>query len=293
MEIRKVSSKFLSELKNIKLYSDNTIISYRNDLEDFTEYCVKNNHSEIDKISGKFIKSYLAELSRRNLNGNSISRKLSSIRSLFTYSFQQDVINSNPSVNIRNPKIKRELPEIITADVILSAYDEADKLAKNPALIKIIFELLYGCAIRVSELCGLNREDLDLSDKTLRVFGKGNKSRIVPVGNKSISIIEEYLKLRGKLKGKEPLIITESGRRIYPRFVYSKIKRYLSIVSDVKKKSPHILRHSAATHMLDNGADLRAVKEILGHENLSTTQIYTHVSIERLKSTYKKSHPKS
>ena len=293
MEIRKVSSKFLSDLRNIKRYSDNTILSYRNDLEEFIAFCVKYDHSELDKISEKFLKHYLAELSRRDLNKNSISRKLSSVRSFFRYSFQQDFININPAANIHNPKIKRELPEIIPVEIILSAYDEAEKSAKNPALIKILFELLYGCAIRVSEMCALNRGDLDLSDKTLRVFGKGNKSRIVPVGNKSISIIEEYLKLRGNLKGKEPLILTESGRRIYPRFVYSKIHRYLSIVSDVKKKSPHILRHSAATHMLDNGADLRAVKEILGHENLSTTQIYTHVSIERLKSTYKKSHPKS
>lgn len=293
MEIRKVSSKFLSDLRNIKRYSDNTILSYRNDLEDFIAYCVKYDHSEIDKISEKFLKYYLAELSRRDLNKNSISRKLSSVRSFFRYSFQQDFINTNPAANIHNPKIKRELPEIIPVEIILSAYDEAEKSAKNPALIKMLFELLYGCAIRVSEMCALNRGDLDLSDKTLRVFGKGNKSRIVPIGSKSISIIEDYLKLRGNLKGKEPLIITKSGRRIYPRFVYSIINRYLSIVSDVKKKSPHILRHSAATHMLDNGADLRAVKDILGHENLSTTQIYTHVSIERLKSTYKKSHPKS
>jgi integrase/recombinase XerC len=218
---------------------------------------------------------------------------LAAIRSLFKYSFQHDIINFNPSANIHNPKIIRELPEVISADIILSTYTEADKLEKHPELVKILFELLYGCAIRVSELCGLNREDLDLSRRTLRVFGKGNKNRIVPVGSKSVQIINDYLNLRGNINRKESLIVTESGKRIYPRFVYKIINRYLSIVSDLKKKSPHILRHSAATHMLDNGADLRAVKEILGHEDLSTTQIYTHVSIERLKSTYKKSHPKS
>ena len=293
MEIKTISSKFLSDLQNIKRYSDNTVKSYKTDLEDFTAYCSDNKRINIDSITEKFIKSYLADLSRKNLDKKSISRKLSAIRSLFVYSFQRNVINYNPSANIHNPKISRELPEILSPDVILSTYPEIEKNEKHPELVKIIFEILYGCAIRVSELCALNREDLDLMNKTLKVFGKGSKNRIVPIGTKSLQIIKEYLTPRGEIKRKEPLIITETGKRIYPRFVYRKINRYLSIVSDIKKRSPHILRHSAATHMLDNGADLRAVKEILGHENLSTTQIYTHVSIERLKSTYKKSHPKS
>jgi integrase/recombinase XerC len=293
MEIRKVSKKFLSELQNIKRYSYNTVKSYRIDLEDFTSYCINCNKSEIETINERFIKSYLAFLSNKNLNKKSISRKLAAIRSLFKYAFQYDVISTNPSANIHNPKTARELPEILSTDTILSTYKEADKTEKHPELVKVIIELLYGCAIRVSELCGLNRGDVDLSNKTLKVFGKGNKSRIVPIGNKSIELIKDYLLIRGNLTGKEPLIITETGNRIYPRFVHRIINKYLSIVSDVKKKSPHVLRHSAATHMLDNGADLRAVKEILGHENLSTTQIYTHVSIERLKNTYKKSHPKS
>lgn len=293
MEIRKVSNKFLSDLQKIKRYSNNTVKAYRTDLEDFVLFCNKYNHSDISGINEKFIKSYLAVLSGKDLNKKSISRKLAVIRSFFRYSFQQDHITFNPAAGIHNPKVKRELPEILSTDIILSTYLEAEKNEKHPELIKIIFELLYGCAIRVSELCVLNRGDLDLSNRTLKVFGKGNKNRIVPIGSKSIPVIKEYLALRGNINGKEPLIITETGRRIYPRFVHRIINRYLSIVSDVKKKSPHILRHSAATHMLDNGADLRAVKEILGHENLSTTQIYTHVSIERLKSTYKKSHPKS
>ncbi len=294
MEIRKVSNKFLSELQDIRRYSDNTIKSYRSDLVEFSSYCIEHNHTEIETISEKFIKSYLSLLNSNNeLNKNSISRKLASIRSLFKYSFQQNIIETNPSAGIHNPKTRRELPEILSTDIIISTYEEAKKIENNPELVMIIFELLYGCAIRVSELCGLNREDLDLSNKTLRVFGKGNKTRIVPVGNKSIQVINEYLQKRDYINGKQPLILTGTGKRIYPRYVHRIVNKYLSIVSDVKKKSPHVLRHSAATHMLDNGAELRAVKEILGHENLSTTQIYTHVSIERLKSTYKKSHPKS
>ncbi len=293
MEIREVSKKFLSDLQNLKRYSDNTVKSYGIDLKDFTLYCIERSNPDIESINTRFIKSYLAVLNERELNKKSISRKLAAIRSLFKYAFQHEYLKINPAVLVRNPKSNRELPEILSPEVILSAYAEADINAEHPELVKVIIELLYGCAIRVSELCGLNREDVDLSEKTLKVFGKGNKNRIVPVGSKSIPVIKDYLEIRGSIKGKEPLIITKTGRRIHPRFVYGIIHRYLSIVSDVKKKSPHILRHSAATHMLDNGADLSAVKEILGHENLSTTQIYTHVSIERLKSTYKKSHPKS
>lgn len=275
MEIRKVSKLYLSELQNIKRYSWNTIKSYETDMEDFILYCVNYSRNEIESISEKFIKSYLAHLNEKDLNKKSISRKLAVIRSLFKYSFQRDIIKVNPSTDIHNPKTKRELPEVISTEVILSAYREAEKNDEYPELVKVMFELLYGCAIRVSELCGLNREDLDLSGQTLKVLGKGNKNRIVPIGNQSIQIIVNYLAVRGSIKRKEPLIITGTGRRIYPRFVYRIINKYLSIVSDAKKKSPHVLRHSAATHMLDNGADLRAVKEILGHENLSTTQIYT------------------
>jgi site-specific recombinase XerD len=159
--------------------------------------------------------------------------------------------------------------------------------------VKIIFELLYGSALRVGELCSLNIGDLDLKNRSIRVKGKGNKVRIVPLGSKSIDIVKEYHPNISSIDINTPLITTKGGNRIYPQFVYRIVNGYLSKVTDIKKKSPHILRHSAATHMLDAGADIRAVKEILGHENLTTTQIYTHISVERLKKTYKKSHPKS
>ena len=185
------------------------------------------------------------------------------------------------------------MPEITTTESVLKVYVLADEAEDEPERVKVIFELLYGCALRVSELCDLNFGDLDIKNRTLRVKGKGSKIRIVPVGHKSIKLIQEYLNITNQQNSNEPLIKTKGGNRIYPRFVYRIINKYLSKVTDIKKKSPHVLRHSAATHMLDRGADLRAVKELLGHENLSTTQIYTHVSVERLKSTYKKSHPKS
>ena len=158
--------------------------------------------------------------------------------------------------------------------------------------VKAIFELLYGCAFRVSELCSLNIADIDFHSMSVRVLGKGSKVRIVPLGSRSATVIKEYFKGRSST-GQEPLFKNESGERITRHAVYNIVKHYLSLVTDIDKKSPHILRHSAATHMLDREADIMAVKEILGHENLSTTQIYTHVSIERLKKSYKKAHPKS
>ena len=184
------------------------------------------------------------------------------------------------------------MPEVVPQEIILNTYKEIDKDKKNAKLYKVIIELLYGCALRVSELCNLNYGDVNISSKTVRILGKGNKVRITPIGDKSIIVLNEYLSDKN-LNSKDPLLIDRNGKRIYKRMVHRIVNKHLGKVSDLEKKSPHVLRHSAATHMLDNGADLRAVKEILGHENLSTTQIYTHVSIERLKTAYKKAHPKS
>jgi site-specific recombinase XerD len=292
MDISLLIFEYLDNLKNIKRYSGNTIKAYREDLVSFTNFCRIHNREEISKISEKFIKSFLAELNEHNLDKISISRKLSSLRGLFKFAYLNGFTNFNPLTNISNPKYIRKLPGVVPTEIILKVYTIAEESEDDHALVKIIFELLYGCALRVSELCRLKLEDLDIDRKTLHIWGKGNKIRYVPVGDKSLQIIHEYLLTRD-LKNKDPLLITEKGIQIYPRLVHRLINKYLSKVSDLKKKSPHILRHSAATHMLDNGADLRAVKEILGHENLSTTQIYTHVSIERLKKTYKKAHPKS
>ncbi|GBD89087.1 tyrosine recombinase XerC [bacterium BMS3Abin03] len=293
MKIEKLITLYIEYVKNVRRYSSQTVKAYRTDLVQFEKFCNLHSKYLTDKISERFLKTYLMELSESGLDKSSIARKLASIRGLFRFAFKNELIVSNPSAYIKNPKSARKLPEITTTDSILEIYDKADELEENPELVKIIFELLYGCSLRVGELCSLNYGDIDMDSKTLRVKGKGNKTRITPVGEKSLLIVKGYFNKVNHINYDEPLIKTKKGNRIYSRFVYRIINKYLSKVTDIKKKSPHILRHSAATHMLDNGADLRAVKEILGHENLSTTQIYTHVSVERLKSTYKKSHPKS
>lgn len=293
MNLVSVSKQYLDELENIKRYSKNTVKAYKKDLEQFIKFCEDNDKTNISSISEKFIKSYLVTLNENTLDKSSISRKLASIRGLFNYAYHHDIINTAPTSNISNPKNRRKLPEITSVDSVTKIYEIADNSEKDSKLIKTIFELLYGCSLRVSELCSLNWGDLDINSKIIRVKGKGNKVRISPVGDKSIKIIKEYLEEKVYKTPGDPLLTNSNGRRIYPRMVHRIVNKYLSEVTDIKKKSPHILRHSAATHMLDRGADLRVVKEILGHENLSTTQIYTHVSIERLKESYKKSHPKS
>ena len=293
MKIDQVINLNLSELKSVKRYSPNTIKSYREDLLGFLSFCQMNQKNEVESITNKFIKHYLMHLNELGLDKRSIARKLASTRGLFKYAFQRGILESNPSLQISNPKLDRKLPEVVPLDSFLKIYNIADEAEKNPIIVKVIFEILYGCALRVSELCGINNVDVDLKGKVIKIRGKGNKERIVPLGDKSLEIIQAYMLWRKDFTSTNAFLLNEKGERIYPRYVYRLVHKYLAKVSDIKKKSPHVLRHTAATHMLDRGADIRAVKEILGHENLSTTQIYTHVSIERLKSTYKKAHPKS
>lgn len=293
MKIRTVIDNYLQELSSVRRYSNHTLRNYNKDLSKFSEYCSTHSKENLNEVTEKFIKSFLMKLNDDELDKVSISRILSSLRGLFKYAFQQDILISNPSAYIKNPKLSRKLPEIISLKDFQTLINLSEEDQENSHLIKSIFELLYGCSLRVSELCSLNRIDFDERENTIRVLGKGNKVRIVPVGNKSVDVIKEYLRSFSPGKISDPLLRTSKGNRLYPEYVYRVVNKYLSKVTELKKKSPHILRHSSATHMLDKGADLRAVKEILGHENLSTTQIYTHVSIERLKSTYKKSHPKS
>jgi site-specific recombinase XerD len=223
----------------------------------------------------------------------SIVRKLSSLRGLFKFAFKEDLINLNPTAQIRNPKTSKKLPEIASSEDILKTFQLAEETDDDPQLVKVIFELLYGCSLRVSEVCNLKAGNVDLEKGLIRVLGKGSKVRMVPIGNKSKINLAEYLSFFPVENYSEPFVRNKSNKKLYEKFIYRLVNRYLSKVTDIRKKSPHILRHSSATHMLDKGADLRAVKEILGHENLKTTQIYTHVSIERLKQSYKKSHPKS
>ncbi len=295
--IKDVINNFLSELRNIRRVSKHTLISYNNDLMQFLNYCTENKNIVNPKdVTEKIIRNYIMYLNEeKEISTGSISRKLSSLRGLFNYALRNDILSENPAANIQNPKIKRKLPEVISVNDYKEVFIKIDSYENKDSArqIKAIFEFLYGCALRVSEVCSLNIKDVDFSRRTLRVFGKGSKVRMVPIGELSMIVISEYINNLDEKNANDALFKTKAGKRIYSRLIYNYVNKYLSAVTEINKKSPHILRHSAATHMLDNGADLLAVKEFLGHKNLSTTQIYTHVSIERLKKTYKKSHPKS
>jgi len=293
--LREVIEAMLTELSGVSRASENTVDAYKRDLKQFMDFCEEKSIYSINSISEKQIRWYLMTLSEAGIDKSSVSRKLSSLRRLFNFALKNDIIEFNPINKIPNPKVKRKLPETINLDSFEEIYRLLDK--ENDTYVisrnKAIFELLYGCALRVSELCALNINDLDLKRMNVRVLGKGSKVRIAPIGSKSLDILNDYLEKRSQKNFVEPLFFGSDERRISRQFVYKLVKKYISQVSDIKKKSPHILRHSAATHMMDRDADIMAVKEILGHENLSTTQIYTHVSVERLKKSYKKAHPKS
>jgi site-specific recombinase XerD len=295
MKVNLVIDQFLSELKGVKNASPNTINAYKRDLIQFSDFISGLNIYELDKITKKHIRQLIVKLNLSNNSTSTISRKLTVWRGLFLFAVRKGIIETNPLKDISNPKIRRKIPETLSTDsfeAIINNLLKKEEKEKKLLLIAI-FELLYGSALRVSELCSLNYGDVDFSSGLLKVKGKGSKERLVPIGKKALTAITNYIETTGVKKNDSPLFIAKSGKRIYPRIVQKYVKENIQPVSDIRKKSPHVLRHSAATHMLDNGADLLGVKEILGHENLSTTQIYTHVSIERLKKTYQTSHPKS
>ena len=286
---------FIVELSGVNRVSENTLEAYNRDLEEFRLFLADKNISDPSLVSEKILRHYLLFLNDKELSKTSISRRLSTLRGYFKYLVRNEIINNNPLSEINNPKKKRKLPDTISVndfDKINEIIFEAMGNKEKSVLVQAIFELLYGCALRVSELCSITMNDIDLKKQVIRILGKGSKTRIVPLGNKSKTIMEEYLSTRNNVEEKH-LFLTPQGKPLSPRYVQRLVKKVLSLVTDIEKKSPHVLRHSAATHMLDRGADIMAVKEILGHENLSTTQIYTHVSIERLKRTYKTAHPKS
>ncbi len=294
LDIREILDRMLAELSGVSRASQNTINAYTHDLNEFLLFCEDRQINLITQITDKTIRHFVIHLSESDLEKSSISRKLSSLRRLFNFGLRHDLIEKNPISKIPNPKVNRKLPETINLDSFLEIFRLLDEKGNDSSImVKAIFELLYGCALRVSELCSLNICDIDFINKSVKIIGKGSKTRIVPLGSKSSVVIKDYLKTINSSSMHEPLFSNNEGKRMSRYTVYNIVKKHLTKVTDIDKKSPHILRHSAATHMLDRDADLLAVKEILGHENLSTTQIYTHVSIERLKKSYKKAHPKS
>lgn len=296
---------FLSYLKINRNYSDNTIISYEIDLFQLIEYAEKsgfitaNEKTDFNKLDLSFLKSYIAEISdpfkrKGKYSKKSISRKISVIKSFYKYLYRKKYISKNHSSSLIFPKLNKKLPSIFSENELNKLLGEK-YLAELKILDKAVIELFYSTGIRLSELIDLKFGNIDLINKTIKVKGKGSKERIVPFGKEADVSIRNYLKIRDicNINNLDNLFLDNAGKKLYPVKVNRMIKKNLSLVTQSSKKSPHVLRHSFATHLLDNGADIRAVKDLLGHESLSTTQVYTHITPERLKKVYKQAHPRS
>ena len=283
---------YLSDERNL---SPHTRVAYLRDLGEFQTFLERHGGSDraaLARIDSLLLRRYLAELHKRNQR-TSIARKLSALRTFFRYLVREGALPGNPTEGLSTPKLNRYLPKTLSVD-------EAQALMERgygPGLLDLrdraIVELFYSSGLRVSELTGLDVGSLDLREKLVRVLGKGRKERIVPVGRKAHEALLAYLEDRGMPGAEEPLFLNARGGRLTPRSVQRNLKARLIKAGLIKDISPHDLRHSFATHLLDGGADLRAIQELLGHVSLSTTQKYTQVSVDHLMSVYDKAHPRS
>lgn len=289
---------FIDYLKFEKRYSPHTITSYNNDISQFSFFIAKTYTGiTIDKIGHNHIRSWMVELVNNSISSKSINRKISSLRSFYNYLMKQAIVSKNPTLKIVTPKIAKRLPEFIQERNIAKIFDNIIDGDFEDFRNRLIIELFYSTGIRRIELINIKDGDIDSALCTIKVLGKGNKERIIPLSKNLLLRIERYIKLRAEFfedsHYDEIFFVTSKGSKMYPKLVYNIVRKYLSDVTTSSKRSPHILRHTFATHMMNGGADLNAVKELLGHANLAATQIYTHNSIEKLKEVYKKAHPKS
>lgn len=296
MQVAKLIDQFLLYLKNQKRMSQHTVIAYRNDLYSFRDYLeTELSVTAIDEISSRLISSHIASLAEKNLAASSLNRKISSIQSLFQYALKQELIAKNPAQNIKRPKTPKRLPEIVSADSLKDLID-GDWFENNFEGVRnrLMLRMFYTCGLRREELIGIQLGDINRSDHSIKVTGKRDKQRIIPISKEIISFIDAYLELRmNQTPETDHLFISEKGRKLYPSLVYKVVKKYLSLITTMKKRSPHVLRHSFATHLLNEGTNLQAIKELLGHSSLSATQVYTQTSLEKLKQVYNQAHPKS
>ena len=289
---------FLDYLKFQKRYSQHTIISYQNDLKDFFDFIeIKYGHLSLTEISTTLIRTWLANLKQNKIASKSINRKISTLKSFFKYQLRKETISVSPMATIVSLKVSKRLPSFIEEKDIDTLFHHVEfPDTWEGKTNRLLLQIFYQTGMRLSELINLKESQIDRSNSNIKVLGKGNKERIIPISNELLNDVFNYVnekKTGMKNNDATYLLIGEKGKKLQPKYVYNKVKLYLSLVTTNERKSPHILRHSFATHLSSNGADINAVKELLGHSSLAATQIYTHNSIEKLKDIHKKSHPKS
>jgi len=287
--MEKYLEKFIRYLEIEKNYSPHTVLNYKLDLQAFYKFIAGTDLEKIDYLT---LRKYLAVLKEKNLGNRTVGRRLSSLRSFFKFLTRESFIKTNPMLMLSSPKLDKHLPSFMTEEEVKRLIDSAFAKDKDDLLglrDRAILEAFYSSGLRISELVGLNREDIDFISGIVKVKGKGKKERIVPIGDTALLAIRKYLEKRKKQD--EAIFLNNNGRRITSRGVHFVLVKYLKSSGARPGVSAHTFRHSFATHLLNRGADLRTVQELLGHANLSTTQIYTHLTTEKLKSVYDKAHP--
>lgn len=291
-------NSFFKYLEFEKRYSPHTLTSYRNDLDGFALYVSEQFQSDdLLKVEHRHIRSWIVQLMQDGIKPRSINRKIISLRSFYKFAISREAIQLNPTQRVKALKIGRELPHFVQEkdmDSLLSNFEfPEDFEGSRDALI---LELLYGTGIRLSELIGLKEEDFNRHQGTIKILGKGNKERVVPFHQEISKRLDFYISQKKELflhNEKAPLIVSNTGNKSYPMLINRITKKYLDQVTTINKKSPHVLRHTFATHLLNKGADLNAVKELLGHSSLAATQVYTHNSLDKLKKVFDQAHPKA
>jgi integrase/recombinase XerC len=292
------TAPFLNYLKTEKRYSSHTLKAYENDLRQFVLFASGEKDILATGAGHKQIRYWIVHLMETGVSPRTIRRKISALGSYFRYLERRGTLPSNPMIKVSLPKWRRPLPEFIPENNLEQLLDETDFGADYTGYRdRVVLELLYFTGIRRSELVRLNNSDVDTAEMTIKVHGKGGKERLVPLSSSFSAVLEDFRSKKeswfGKTGPSDPFFVTGTNRRLYPELVYRIVRKYLQLVAGAGKKSPHILRHSFATHMLNNGADLNAIKELLGHANLNATQVYTHNSFEKLKKIYKQAHPRA
>lgn len=288
---------YLNYIRYEKRYSNHTFISYQNDLNQFSAFS-KDSYGILclSEASYQMIRAWIVVLAENEITAKSINRKIACLRSFYKYLLKQNAIQKDPTLRLKAPKINKQLPHFVEESDILKLLDQFIFSEDFYGLRdKLILELLYGTGIRLSELISIKEEHINKFERIIKIKGKGNKERIIPLNENLMNLINIYRKEREKVIERpiEYLIITDKREQGYPMFIYRTVKNYLDMIPTLEKRSPHVLRHTFATHLLNKGADLNAIKDLLGHSSLAATQVYTHNSLDKLKAIFEQAHPKA
>ncbi len=288
--------RFLNFIQYEKNYSPHTLTSYKKDIQNYLSFLESQEFTIYDATHHQ-VRAYLALLMSNEMKARSVNKNISTLRSFYKFLLRENLVTANPMMLVKNLKTPKQLPEIISEESLIKLLDNKDTFTSDfpGRRDRLVMELLFGTGIRRSELLTINDSDIDFYSQTIRILGKGNKERIIPIYDSLSLLIQEYLKNKEFtfVRKTERLILTNRGKEAYVNLIYKIVTHYLGTISTQLKISPHVLRHSFATSLLNRGASINDIKELLGHANLAATQIYTHGSVERLKSIYKQAHPKA